>query len=83
VTVPVDRTNDFTNVKINFSNDINNWYSFPTADIPLGSNFSITITGSYTSNTLVVTLYVANQTAGTVSNTAVDVVVAVAKFVSP
>lgn len=83
IVIPVDRTSDYTNVKLNFSHDSSKWHNFPTADIILDSNFNIAIVGSYSSNSLVLTFYVVNQTGSTVNNTASTITANVAKFVTP
>lgn len=83
VTIPLSRTEDLTNVKINFSHESSNWFDFPTVDLILGSGFTIATVGAYSSNQLAITFYVVNQTGGTASNTATDVTVEVRRFVAP
>lgn len=83
ITIPVTRTDDFSNIKINFSHLSTQWYNFPTRDITLDSNFIIATTGNYSSNNLTLTFYVVNQTGGTVNNTGITVTAQVALFVTP
>lgn len=83
ISIPLTRTDDFTNIKINFSHLSSNWYSFRPTDVILDANFTITTVGSYSSNNLTLTFYVVNQTASTHTNTAITVTVQVAKFVTP
>lgn len=79
----LERTNDFSNIKVNFSHESGNWYNFPTADIPLDANFDIVTTGGYSGSSLTLTFYIVNQTGSTVSNPAVTVTANVSLFVSP
>lgn len=82
VTIPIDRSNDTSNVKLNISTDSGNWHSFPCLDLTLDANFTVAVTGSYSSSALAITFYVVNQTGGTVSNTSFTATVSTSIFVA-
>ena len=83
VVIPITRTRDVSNVKFNISTDSSKWYSFPSRDITLDSKFTLTFTGSYSSNNLTITVYVVNQSFGGSVNTAFTLSVQAALFVTP
>lgn len=83
VTVPITRTQDFSQVRINYSHLSANWYNFPPGQIVLDANFTISTVGSYTGSNLTITFYVVNQVIGPVSNTAFTATVKSFLFVVP
>ncbi len=83
IVIPLERTDDVSNIKVNFSHIGGVWFNFPPADLELDSNFDIASTGSYSSSNLTLTFYIVNQTGLTVSNTALTVTAEVALFVTP
>jgi hypothetical protein len=83
VTIPVDNVENYTQVKINFSHDPNDWYIFPCLDVALGTDFKISITGSYSASALTLTFYVVNQTAGALNSPTSDITVKAYIFETP
>jgi hypothetical protein len=83
ITIPLDRTDDITNVKINFSHIAGAWFDFPTTDLELDSNFTLSTVGSYSGSQLTITFYVVNISGAINSNTATDVTAKAALFVTP
>jgi len=81
--VPMTRTEDFTQVRVNFSHDSSKWYGFPLTDIALDANFTITTVGSYASNSLTLTFYVVNQTGSPANTTAFTATARSLLFVVP
>lgn len=83
VTIPIDRTKDFSNIKFNISSLGGQWFSFPSRDIILDANFTLSIVGSYGSNNLTLKVFVVNQSGGVATNTTFTFSVAPALFVTP
>lgn len=83
LSIPIDNAEDYTQIKINFSHDANDWYVFPTPQITLDANFDIAVTGAYDSNSLDLTFFVINMTGSTHTNTASTVTVRVYVFETP
>jgi hypothetical protein len=83
LSIPIDDVGDYTQIKINFSHDPDNWYVFPCLDVALDANFDIAVTGSYSGSSLDMTFYVVNQTGGTHTSTATTVTVNIFSFESP
>ena len=84
VALSLDRTQDFTQVKINFSFDPTKWYGFPQGDVLFDTDaFSVSTVGAYSGSVLTITFYVVNQTGGTISNSAFTASVSGLLFVVP
>jgi hypothetical protein len=83
VTIPITRTKDFSQIRVNFSFDSSKWYVFPFPYVVLDSNFSVETVGSYSGSNLIITFYVVNQVPLTVSNTAFTATVDATLFVTP
>lgn len=83
LSIPIDDQADFSQVKINYSHDPNDWHIFPCFETTLDSNFNIKVTGAYDSNSLDLSFYVINQTAAPHNNTATTVSVRVHPFEPP
>lgn len=66
LSIPVDATRDFTQVRINFSFDSDKWYTFPIGNDLLFGSLSIPVVGSYGSNSLNLTIFVVNSTGGSI-----------------
>ena len=48
--IPMESRTDYSQVRLNFSQDPNRWYIFPTRDVDLDATFKIAVTGSYNSD---------------------------------
>lgn len=83
LTVDLDRNDDLTHVKLNFSYDPSRWFGFPPVDLILDSFFTISTVGAYSGNQLTITFYVVNQSGLTKTNTATDVTAEVRRFIAP
>lgn len=84
VSIPVERSGDFSQVKLNFSFDSSKWYIFPQGDLVLDLAFgTVSTVGSYSSTQLTLTFYVVNQTPGIASNPAFTVTAKASLFVTP
>lgn len=82
--IPIENDSDYSQVKINFSHDANDWYVFPIGgDIVLDANFDIAVTGSYNGTNLTLSFFVVNQTAGTETSTATTATARVYLFETP
>lgn len=83
LSIPIDDPENYSQIRLNFSHDPNNWYVFPIFDIVLDANFNIAVVGSYDSNSLDLAFYVINQTGGTETSTATTVTASVYLFETP
>lgn len=83
LTIPLQNKQDFSQIQINLSTSANDWYTFPTLDIPLNTDFKIATVGSYTGSGLVLTFYVINETGGTLTSPAVTIIANAYLFETP
>lgn len=84
LSIPIDNQNAYSQIKVNFSHDPNDWYTVPVgADIVLDANFNIAITSSYAGSALTLTFYVVKQTGGTHTSTATTATARVLLFEPP
>lgn len=83
LSIPIDNAENYSQIKINFSHDANDWYVFPILDVTLDANFSISVVGSYGASSLDLTFFVVNQTGSTHTSTASTATVRVYIFETP
>ncbi len=83
LSIPIENAQNYSQIKVNFSHDANDWYIFPVLDIRLDANFNISVTGAYDSNSLDLSFFVVNQTGSTHTSTASTVTVRVYLFETP
>jgi uncharacterized membrane protein len=83
LSIPTEGVGDFTQIKLNFSHDPNNWYIFPCSDVTLDANFDIAVRGSYSGSSLDLAFYVVNQTGSTHTSTATTLSARVYSFEPP
>lgn len=84
VVIPIDRTQDYSQIQINFSFDSTKWYILPVGDVTLDIAFgSVTTVASYSGANLTITFYVVNQVVGPINNPAFTVTVRSLLFVTP
>lgn len=81
--IPIENAQNYSQIKINFSHDANDWYVFPLIDVSLDSNFNIAVTGSYSSTSLTLEFFVVKQTGGTHTSTDTTATVRVYLFETP
>lgn len=82
--IPIENVQDYSQIKINFSHDPNDWYIYPlAANVTLDANFFIDMTASYTGSSLALKFYVRNNTGSTHTSTATTATVKVYLFETP
>lgn len=62
--IPIETNEDFSQIKLNFSQDPTEWYIFPMRDIDLDSTFKIAVSGSYAGSNFVVNLTIYDNAGG-------------------
>lgn len=84
LTIPIMRTEDFSQTQINFSFDGAKWYIYPFGQIQQDANFTVQVVGSYTGSSLSFDFYIVNQDPGSShTNTAFTANAKALLFVTP
>lgn len=83
LTIPLERSDDIGQIRINFSQDSAKWYLFPAPSVPVDANSSVTVVGAFSGSNLILTAYVSNDTAGPITSTAFTITASIYLFVSP
>lgn len=65
--IPIENTEDFSQVQVTFSFDSGKYWTMPIQDLDIDANFTLTSIGKFTGSNYQMTFYIVNQTGSTQS----------------